>query len=52
VAAVYRDAARDLGEYAGDVSELLMITMGIMLAHSRTSQAIMYVYGKLHGSAL
>jgi len=52
VAAVYRDAARELAEYAGDVSELLMITMGIMLAHSRTSQASMYLYGKLHGSAL
>jgi len=51
VAAVYRDAARELAEYAGDVSELLMITMGIMLAHSRTSQASMYLYGKFHGSA-
>ena len=52
VAAVYRDAAHDLAEYAGGINKLLMLTMGIMLAHSRTCQASCYLHGKLHACAL
>ena len=51
VAALYRDAERELSDFEGGVSDLFLVTLAIMLAHGRACRASMYLYGKLHGRA-
>ena len=47
VAALYRNAERDLKAYEGKVEPILLLTMGIMLAHEAAARASMYLYGQM-----
>jgi len=51
VAALYRDAERELLDFPREFNDLVLVTMVIMLAHTRACRASMYLYGKLHGAA-
>lgn len=51
VAALYREAERELLDSPREFNDLLLVTMVIMLAHGRACGASMYFYGKLHGAA-
>jgi hypothetical protein len=51
VAALYRDAERELLDFPEEFNDLVLVTMVIMLAHGRACRASMYLYGKLHGAA-
>lgn len=48
VATLYRTAESDLKKYEGEFQHILMLTMGIMLAHGLAGRASMYLYGKVY----
>jgi hypothetical protein len=51
VASLYRTAERDLKKYEGEFEHILMLTMGIMLAHGLAGRASMYLYGRVYAAA-
>jgi hypothetical protein len=51
VASLYREAERELLDFPDEFNDLVLVTMVIMLAHTRACRASMYLYGKLHGAA-
>ena len=51
VGALYRTAENDLKRYEGEFEHILMLTMGIMLAHGLAGRASLYLYGRVHDAA-